>query len=287
MDPSLGPAALAELLLQPVEAGVPVLRATALELERLERDQDRIAGNALAAAILRDPLMALRVLRFLQGHRSRSQTADITTMAHAIMMLGQARFFREFAQLPLLETQLKPYPETLERMRAALSRARLASLFARDWAMHRHDMDPEEVMVAALMHDIVDVLVMLRWPAARDEPSSAALTALRPRVLDRLGLPGLIRDLAQDGNEHDARVLNVRYACELAAHCARGWFEPAIADDLAHAQRLLHVSPPEIWERVRRVVLQAARDWTYYRVRPAASYLPLLPDAAADHAGDA
>ena len=47
---------------------------------------------------------------------------------------------------------------------------------------------------------------------------------------------------------------------------------------LAHAQRLLHVSAPEIWERVRRVVLAAARDWTHYGVRPAAAWLPLLPE---------
>jgi len=277
MEPTeRGPGQLAELL-QPVEAGVPVLRATALELERLERDQDRISGNALSAAILRDPFMTLRVLRFLQSHRTRSQTADITTIAHALMMLGQTRFFREFSKLPMLDVALKPHPAALARIQAGMSQARLAALLARDWALHRHDMDPEEVMVAALVHDITELLVILRWPAAEVSVTPSAVANLRLQLFEHLGLPGLIRDLAQDADEHNARMLNVRYACDLARHCAQGWFDPAIAVDLDHAQRLLHISAPEMWERVRKVVLSAAREWQHYRVRPAASYLPLLP----------
>ena len=124
-------AQLAELI-QAVERGVPVLRATAVELDRMEREQERISANALSAAILRDPLMSLRVLRFLQSHRTRSQTADITTIAHALMMLGMARFFREFAALPILEDEPGLSADAAAVARAALSRSRLAALLAAD-----------------------------------------------------------------------------------------------------------------------------------------------------------
>ncbi|RPI38799.1 MAG: HDOD domain-containing protein [Betaproteobacteria bacterium] len=262
-------------LMQSVEAGVPVLRATAAELARMEREQDRISGNALSGVILRDPLMTLRVLRFLHGHRTRSQTADITTIAHAIMMMGLARFFREFGALAVLEEQAKLGTQTLARLHAAMSRARLAALFARDWAVHRHDLDPEEVMVAALLHDVAELLVLLRWP---DAALQTAPAELRAKLFERLGLPGLIRELTEDDQTQNPRVLSVRYACELSRHCAAGWHDPAIGEDLARVQRLLHVSAAEIWERVRRVALQAAREWQVYGVRPAAAHLPMLPE---------
>lgn len=276
-----GPDALTEVLAA-VEAGLPVLRATALDLDRFERDQDRISGTALSAAILRDPFMTLRVMRFIQSHRSRSQTVDITTIAHAIMMLGQARFFREFQKRPMVDVQLKAHPRAVALIHAGMSRARLAALFARDWANYRHDMDPEEVMVAALLHDITELLVVLWQPAADGQLPPAVAVELRQGLFEQLGLPGLIRDLARDDSDLEARVLNVRYACDLARHCAYGWFDPAITVDLANAQRLLHISAPEMWERVRRVVLVAAREWTHYRVRPSAAYLLLLPDSEAD-----
>ena len=85
-------------LMQLGETGVPVLRATVMELSRLEQAQDCISSNDLASVVLRDPLMTLRVLRYLCAHRTRSQTQDITTIAHALLMLGMARFFREFRE---------------------------------------------------------------------------------------------------------------------------------------------------------------------------------------------
>jgi hypothetical protein len=270
-------ARLAELI-ESVEAGVPVLRATAETLVRMERDQDRVSASALSAAILRDPLMTLRVLRFLQSHRTRSQTADITTIAHALMMLGLARFFREFCALPILEDHPGLGPHASWCVRAAMSESRLAALLARDWAAQRNDLDPEEVMVAALLHDVAAPLALLCGKGTQGEARPPDLLAVRPQLFARLGLPGLIRQLSEDDESLDPRVLNVRFACGLARHCAAGWHDPAIAQDLAAVQRLLRISATEAWERVRRTALQAAREWQVFGVLPAASYLPMLAE---------
>lgn len=260
------------------EDDVPVLRATAAELARLERDQDRIAGGQLANAILRDPLMTLRVLRFLQQHRTRSQTADITTIAHALMMLGVARFFREFRGPPVLEQRLAAHAPAVERIRQTMSEARLASLFARDWAVQRHDIDPEEVMVAALLHDAAEIA----WLCADPRRASGTVPVLPPEVRHRFfahwGLPRILAGLLEPHAQRQPRELNVTLACELARACAHGWHGEALGLALGRAQRLLHLSAPELWERVRRIALQAARDWRVYGVYPAARLLPLLPE---------
>ncbi|MGH8667066.1 MAG: HDOD domain-containing protein [Burkholderiales bacterium] len=271
-----------DILLQQAAADVPVLRATADEIARLRAEQERVSGNALAAAILRDPLMTLRVLRFLYSHRTRSQTVDITTIAHAIMMLGQARFFREFEQLPTLEERLDG--AVLEQVRALMSRSRLAALFARDWALQRHDIDPEEIMVAALLHDSAHLLLVLC--AMPVDVESSLADQLRAQLLARLEVPGLVAELNDETAAPNPRVVNVRLACVLARHCYAGWPSAPIQDDLAQLQRFLRTSQPQAWERVRKIALAAAREWDYYRTLPALALLPFVADESSSVAAD-
>lgn len=261
-----------DILLERAAEGVPVLRVTAEEIARLRQEQDRISGNAIASAILRDPLMTLRVLRFLYGRRTRSQNADITTIVHAIMMLGQARFFREFEHVPVLEECLGGEP--MEQMRSLMSRSRLAALFARDWAVQRHDIDPEEVMVAALLHDSAQLLLPLCTVPAQDAPTER--DELRTRLLARLDVPGLVAELNDDTATANPRSENVRLAWSTAQHCHAGWAANAIRDDLARLQRLLRTSESRAWERLRRTALNAAREWDYYATPPAAALMPFV-----------
>jgi len=263
-----------ERLLEQAAGPLPVLRATVSGIVAMRAEQERIPGNALAAAILRDPLMTLRVLRFLHSHRTRSQTADITTMAHAIMMLGLARFFREFEPLPALEDRLGA--TVMEQVRALMIRSRLAALFARDWAAQRHDLDPEEVMVAALLHDVPKLLLALAGgPVDLAVPIAPEL---HTQLFARLGIPGLVAELNDTGPASNPRVLNVHLACRLAHHCHAGWSAGAIRLELAGLQQFLRTSEPQAWERVRRTVLAAAREWRYYGILPAAAHMPFICD---------
>lgn len=271
-----------EVLLDRAKGPVPVLSATAAEIARMRDEQERISGTALAGAILRDPLMTLRVLRFLYAHRTRSQTADITTMAHAIMMLGQARFFREFEELPAIEDRLDA--AAVDSVRALMIRSRLSALLARDWAVQRHDIDPEEVMVAALLHDVPKLLRVLAGTAV--DISCPTPGELRAQLFARLQIPGLVAELNDDGPVHNPRVVNVHLACRLARHCHGGWPPQAVRSDLAELQRFLRTSEPQAWERVRRTVLVAAREWRYYQVLPAAAQMRFVCDEISSASDD-
>ena len=41
----------------------------------------------------------------------------------------------------------------------SMSRARHAALYAQDWAMLRHDMESDEVVIAALLRDLAEILM--------------------------------------------------------------------------------------------------------------------------------
>src|SRR5690606_11390289 len=149
-----------------------------------------------------------------------------------------ARFFREFEALPSVEERLSGEP--LQVLRRIVSRSRLAALFARDWAVQRHDLDPEEVMVAALLHDVPKLLLVLTGHPV--DPEARTPPGLREQLFARLDVPGLVRELNEDPPAHNPRVVNVHLACRLARHCDNGWPATAVQADLVELQRFLRTS---------------------------------------------
>jgi HD-like signal output (HDOD) protein len=254
-------------------ADIPVLKRTARELAQLRENEEKITGRQLAGAILHDPLMTLRVLAYIEAHRRKSQTADITTIDRAVMMIGITPFFAKFDALPLVEDRLKDQPQALIGLLRVINRARQAMLFARDWAVLRHDLDVEEVTVAALLHDTAEILLWCFAPALMlsIRARQAAMPGLRSATAQAevLGinvidlqlalarawrLPELLQSLMDDSHAEHPRVRNVIYAVNLSRHASNGWHDPAIPDDLADIGRLLGVSAESLKERLRRLV---------------------------------
>ncbi len=264
-------AALLPRLLRAIEPDLPVLPGTCAELARLRAMQERVTQPALVSLVLRDPFFTLRVLRYCAYHRTRSQTADITTIGHALMMLGHARFFEIFGETTGFEPGDAELPSTIMRL---ASRARLAALLARDWAAARNDVEPEEVMVAALLHPLPEALAVLAGAALPAACEHRA--ALRDALFTELAVPGLAAPVREPSPAPDPRRWNVRLACRLARHCSEGWPRAAVAADLQELQRFLRTSDAQAWERVRRPLLAAAREWHYYGVAPAAAHMPLV-----------
>lgn len=254
------------------QAEIPVLKRTMRELSRLRENEENVTGRQLAGIILFDPLMALRLLAYLEAHRGKSQNTDITTIDRAVMMIGVTPFFAKFDQMPLVEEKLKDHPQALIGLLRVISRARQASLFARDWAVLRHDLDVEEITVAALLHDTAEILLWCFAPtlmldiramlSARQGMRSAAAqeAVLGIRIVDlqlalarAWHLPALLQTLIDDHHAEHPRVRTVIHAVNLARHAANGWNDPAIPDDLAEIGKLLNLSAEALLERLRRL----------------------------------
>lgn len=273
---------------------LPVLARTMAELTQLRSDEDCATPQRVSEVVLHDPFMAVRVLQYLQSHRGLRRSADITTIARALMMLGLSPFFKHFGELPVIENRFAGDSVGLRGMLTVMSRARRAALYSRDWAQLRHDVDPEEVMVAALLHDMAEMLLWcfaptlaieiadrqrhdrtLRSDAMQQAVLGFRLIDLQLEMVRAWQLPELLHVLMDGRHARNARVLNVAQAVALARHSADGWGNPALPYDYEMTGKLLGLSGEEAQQRVIGVTVEAAAEWEWYGIEPAAIASPL------------
>lgn len=252
---------------------VPVLRHTLQEMERLRENAETVNGRVLASVILRDPMMTLRVLAYIEEHRRKRQNADITTIERALMMIGVDPFFRDFRDLPVVESQLRATPRALLGLLQVIGRARRAAHWAREWAILRHDLDVDEITVAALLHDLAEILMWcfapnlalrvqdaqsrdrnLRSAVAQEDTYNIRLQDLQLALAREFHLPELLTTLMNRANAGNPRVKTVALAVDMARHSAHGWDDAALPDDFHAVEELLHLSHENL---LRKLGLEA------------------------------
>ena len=172
--------------------------------------------------------------------------------------------------MPTIEGMLADEdPQALLAVLQTIRRAQRAADYADSWAHWRHDKNPEEVRIAALLHDLAEILVGCFAPRLllRMRSRLVALPGLRSAVAqsDVLGftfleiqmalcgvwhLPELLKELIDDDNAGQLRVKNVTLAVRLARHSAKGWNDPALPDDLQEIADLVHLSREALAQRL-------------------------------------
>lgn len=249
---------------------LPVLRATKRHLDEMRADLDRVDARELARVILQDPIMTVRVLAYIQPMHSRALHHDITTIASAVMMAGMNPFFRRFEELPTIEDMLKGCdPHALLGVLQTIRRAQRAADYAQDWAIWRHDLNMEEVRIAALLHDLAEILVWCFAPQlgldirAQQQANPALRSAdaqrntlglsfqdIQTELCKVWHLPSLLQTLIDDSQGDQPRVRNVALAVRLARHSAHGWDDPALPDDYTDIGKLLNITPEAVRQRL-------------------------------------
>ena len=248
---------------------MPILRQTARRLEQCYERVDLISGRDIASIVLQDPLMAVRVLAYIQPFTGKHLRSDITTIANAVMMLGIEPFFRKFETPATIEAALKDEPQALLGVLQVIRRVQRASRYAHDWAFERHDLNIEEVTLAALLHDLAEVLLWcfapklaseireklqkdktLRSHVAQQEVLGFPLIDLQKALCTAWHLPELLNALMDDANAHLPRVQNVTLAVNLARHSTDDWNNAALPDDFSAIGQLLHIDRQTLLNRL-------------------------------------
>lgn len=257
-------------------AAVPVCARTGRELGALAGRLDSITPRDIWRVVQKDPLFALHVLRLLERRRGPRQQTEITTVERGVMMIGVGPFFAAFRGLPTVEALLAGRPQALAGFGRVLARARLAARFSHLWAQLRLDIEAGEIVVAALLHELAELLLWcfdseaaeriaatlraepgLRSAEAQQRVLGYRLHELQLELARTWTLPGLLVELMDHAHAHGPRVRSVALATALARHAVNGWRDPALRDDYRSVAQLLRLPEREVRQRVRAVALEA------------------------------
>jgi HD-like signal output (HDOD) protein len=250
-------------------SNLPVLRHTRRQLDTVCADLERVSGKDISGIVLRDPLLAVKVLYYIQPFRGKALRSEITTIGGAIMMLGIEPFVRKFEDLPTIEDRLSDHPEAVLGAVKLIRRVQRAAHYAHDWAIWRHDLNIEEVTIAALLHDLAEILIWcfaptlaldmqrrqhadrsLRSATVQQEVLGVELRDLQVALCRAWHLPELLQMLMDDAHAEQHRVQNVSLAVNLARHSANGWDDAALPDDYRQIGELLGLTPEAVMKRV-------------------------------------
>lgn len=244
---------------------IPVLKQTARDLDVLRQDPNKISARGVAQVIAVDPMMTAKLLRYLQQHKRRSQTSEVMQVEQALIMLGVEAFFNKVPSQPLVQDALKGHTDALIQLLHVVHRSHRASEYAYDWAVRMSDLHYEEVRIAALLHDLAEMLMWcfapqdmlkiraiqqqdkaLRSRAVQEQILGFALRDLQKELVQKWGLPELLLTLMDDENAQKPRVRNVVLAVNLARHSANGWDDAALPDDYKEIGELLRMPADKV-----------------------------------------
>lgn len=227
----------------------PIKAASKAALAALEAGaEDTLSAQAYAALLLDDPLLALRLLREANKRLPRRLARDITTPLGVVLALGTQQFKEQIRSAPEVGADNAGFL-------ACEARSSLAARIAVAWGALRHDLDPGELAMAALLANAGEVEL---WAFVPELPQKAlderrggraqrsdqaqrqacgfAFMDLTLLLIENWSLPPLIKQLIR--GDDNARARMARLAMNTARHLANGVDDAALPDDMRAAAKL-------------------------------------------------
>lgn len=244
---------------------LPVLRRTARSAQALMVAAEPASVRTLAATFDTDPLATMRLFAFVARHRGARQVTEITGVEGCVLMAGVPPLLDDLLAAPTVESSLRGRPEALRGLLRVVRRARHAARLAWQFAVWKHDHDPQALATAALLHDFTEMLAWSSAPAlalraARaqhdrpDLPRSTIqqstfgvdLNELQFALASAWHLPELYVAMMHDAAARHPRERLVMQAIALARHLAEDRQHPALPEDYQAIAELLHTTVPRV-----------------------------------------
>jgi HD-like signal output (HDOD) protein len=227
----------------------PIKQASKIALREMEAASgDTLTGQAYAALMLNDPMLALRLIKAANQRLPHRMARDITTPLGVVMALGTVAFREQVESAPDIDAGNSGFI-------ACEARASLAAHIAHAWGTLHYDMDAAELAMAALLANAGELEM---WAIAPDLPQKALEELQSGRatrsdeaqrqacgfvflditllLIETWNLPQLIRQLIR--GDEGLRAQMARLAVNTARHLSNGIDDPALPDDMREAAKL-------------------------------------------------
>lgn len=271
---------------------LPVFRQTRQRLKKLAQQGERVNTGDIAAIILTDPLMTLRIIHDANSRKSRRFDTEIVTVDNALMMIGVEIFFEKYQGLKTVEDTLSSHPKALSCAYQWLQDILHISWQARDFAALHVDIRAEEVQVAALLSQVSELLICVLTPEtalklqgqrrkksateAETETIGAPIPQLQESILKAWHVPSMIQEMFIISEPAKSRQVMLQAAQHIALFAKNGWWDEALLKDFDTLSELLGYHPERIASIVHNNAINAARANRWVPAMPAARWLPML-----------
>lgn len=247
---------------------IPIMPRSRMMIEAL--DGEAVSPKEMAGLAMRDPFLALWLLRRAERRRSTTLGHDTTTILGAVQQVGVRGLLDAVAESPLCD-------DRNPGLAACEARAVLSATIALHWAAHRADVSPEEVALAALLGEIGELMLWAFVPElpqraleelksgrvernihAQQQVAGFSFKQLSIGLIEAWELPQLIMQLVKGADTPRANI--ARIASDAARHFHADPENPALPDDVIGIKAFL---PGVSWH----VLLAALPVSDEYRVR--------------------
>ena len=274
---------------------LPVLRRTALAISRMSRNSGNLSATDISDIVLRDPLMTLKLISFVNLKSRGRFGSGIVTAQGAVIMMGIPPFFGNFSGLSTIEDTMKERKKEMKGLLGCLSRAYHAAWQTRDLATLRADVKAEEVYIGALLHDMGEIVMwciapelmlqirkIIRLDKTTHEEAERkvlgfSLWEFQLALAKAWKLPELLLSFMDNQNANNPRSLMVTICSALARHAETGWHSPRLLADYEVIAGQFNFPTGEVISIVHHNAVIVGRHWETFNVPPAAAWLPMLP----------
>lgn len=245
--------------------------------EEPPEEHERMSPRALTDFVYLDPYLALKLLCNAEHRRSRRLGQETTTALAAVLQLG-------YDDMVHLVCDSATTDDAQVGANHCVAHAVMAAHIARAWAIHRADVSPDEVTLAALLSDAGELLL---WHFAPELPQKAEAELASGRAQRTLKaqqqalgftfkqltltlaqaweLPSLIGMLIRGTDTPRANI--ARLAIDTARHIIADTHNAALPADLVNIHAIVQgashaqlVAPLPIPEEDKQTILAAIKQ---------------------------